>query len=174
MHIGIKDLSFGTSTLSRPTWHYAKAPRSQRAQCPIVGTELGMLPGCQSSGSSNNIASDLRDAKAPSGSIPNWAPATGPPAVGCRPGASRGERPPPAPLGAVGRDSHQDTGTQELRPALSVNTQPNHVLPLAHFGAISDVYGGGMVRTDHHDAGERSGSTQQHKCICWWLVRNGI
>jgi hypothetical protein len=85
-----------------------------------------------------------------------------------------GNAPPPAPLGAVGRDSHQDTGTQELRPALSVNTQPNHVLPLAHFGAISDVYGGGMVRTDHHDAGERSGSTQQHKCICWWLVRNGI
>jgi hypothetical protein len=48
------------------------------------------------------------------------------------------------------------TKTQELRPALPVNTQPNHVLPLAHFGAISDVCDGGAVRTDHHNAGERS------------------
>jgi hypothetical protein len=70
------------------------------------------------------------------------------------------------------------TKTQELRPALSVNTQPNHVLPLAHFGATSDVWrDGGVVRTDHHDAGERSGSTQQYDlnegppCICWWLVK---
>jgi hypothetical protein len=31
------------------------------------------------------------------------------------------------------------TKTQKLRPALSVNTRPNHVLPLAHFGAIYDV-----------------------------------
>jgi hypothetical protein len=55
------------------------------------------------------------------------------------------------------------TKTQELRPALSVNTQPNHVLPLAHFGATSDVAcDGGVVRTDHHNAGERSGSTQQY------------
>jgi hypothetical protein len=35
------------------------------------------------------------------------------------------------------------------------------VRPLAHFGAISDVCDGGVVlRTDHHDAGERSGGTQ--------------
>jgi hypothetical protein len=54
------------------------------------------------------------------------------------------------------------TKTQKLRSALPVDTQPNHVLPLAHFGAaIPDVYDGGVVRTDHHDAGERSGSTQQ-------------
>jgi hypothetical protein len=32
--------------------------------------------------------------------------------------------------------------------------------PLAHFGATSDVCDGGVVRTDHHSAGERSGSTQ--------------
>jgi hypothetical protein len=38
----------------------------------------------------------------------------------------------------------------------------DHVLPLAHFGAISDVCDGGVVRTDHHNAGERSGSTQQY------------
>jgi hypothetical protein len=31
------------------------------------------------------------------------------------------------------------TKTPELRPALSANTQPDHVLPLAHFGATSDV-----------------------------------
>jgi hypothetical protein len=36
---------------------------------------------------------------------------------------------------------------------------PNHVLPLAHFGAISDVFDGGVVRTDHHNDVERSGST---------------
>ena len=27
-----------------PTWHYVKASRSRRVQCPIVGTELGTLP----------------------------------------------------------------------------------------------------------------------------------
>jgi hypothetical protein len=47
------------------------------------------------------------------------------------------------------------TKTQKLRPALSCEPLPNHVLPLAHFGAISDVCDGGMVRTDHHNAGER-------------------
>jgi hypothetical protein len=31
------------------------------------------------------------------------------------------------------------TKTQKLRSALPVNTQPNHVLPLVHFGATSDV-----------------------------------
>jgi hypothetical protein len=36
------------------------------------------------------------------------------------------------------------------------------VLPLAHFGAISDVYDGGMVQNYHHGAGESSGSTQQY------------
>jgi hypothetical protein len=37
-----------------------------------------------------------------------------------------------------------------------------HVLPLAHFGAISGVCDGGVVRTDRHNAGERSGSTQHY------------
>jgi hypothetical protein len=46
--------------------------------------------------------------------------------------------------------------------SLSCEPLPNHVLPLAHFGAISDVYDGGVVRTDHHNAGERSGSTQNY------------
>ena len=54
------------------------------------------------------------------------------------------------------------TKTQKLRPALSCEPLPNHVLPLAHFGAISDVCDGGVVRTDHHNAGERSGSTQHY------------
>jgi hypothetical protein len=50
IHIGIKDLHFGTSALSRPTWHYAKASRPQRAQYPIRGHRVGMLPACQSKG----------------------------------------------------------------------------------------------------------------------------
>jgi hypothetical protein len=54
------------------------------------------------------------------------------------------------------------TKTQELRPALSCGPLPNHVLPLAHFGATSGVCDGGVVRTDHHNAGERSGSTQHY------------
>jgi hypothetical protein len=55
------------------------------------------------------------------------------------------------------------TKAQKLRPALSCEPLPNHVLPLAHFGAISDVCDGGVVRNYHHNAGERSGrSTQQH------------
>jgi hypothetical protein len=44
-----------------------------------------------------------------------------------------------------------------------VNTQPNHVLPLVHFGAISGVSDGGVVRTYRHSAGERGGSTQQYE-----------
>jgi hypothetical protein len=52
------------------------------------------------------------------------------------------------------------TKTQKLRPALSCEPLPNHVLPLAHFGATSDVCDGGVVRTDHHNAGERSGLTK--------------
>jgi hypothetical protein len=54
------------------------------------------------------------------------------------------------------------TKTQKLRPALSCEPLPNHVLPLAHFGAISDVCDGGVVRTDHHNTGERRGSTQHY------------
>jgi hypothetical protein len=57
------------------------------------------------------------------------------------------------------------TKTQELRPALSVNTQPNHVLPLAHFGAISGVCDGaawcGPI-TIIMLAREGSGSIQQY------------
>ena len=37
------------------------------------------------------------------------------------------------------------TKTQKLRPALSCEPLPNHVLPLAHFGAISDVCNGGVA-----------------------------
>jgi hypothetical protein len=55
------------------------------------------------------------------------------------------------------------TMTQKLRPALSCEYPAEPcVLPLAHFGAISDVCDGGVVRTDHHNAGERSWSTQQY------------
>jgi hypothetical protein len=43
--------------------------------------------------------------------------------------------------------------TQKLRPAPPCEPLPNHVLSLAHFRAISDVYDGGVVRTDHHSAG---------------------
>jgi hypothetical protein len=68
-------------------------------------------------------------------------PAGGAPAAGVGGGVS------PAPS-HLARRGEIATKTQELRPALSVNTQPNHVLPLAHFGALSDVHDGGVVRAD--------------------------
>jgi hypothetical protein len=78
---------------------------------------------------------------------------------GCQPSApSRGAPPPPH----LARQGEIATKTQQLRPALSCEPLPNHVLPLAHFGATSDVCDGGVVRTDHHSAGERSGGTQQY------------
>jgi hypothetical protein len=101
-------------------------------------------------------------------STPNWAPATGPPAVR-RPAAGAGggrvpaERTPRGKPPNLARRGEIATKTQELRPALSCEPLPNHVLPLAHFGAAtSDVCDGGVVRTDHHNAGERSGSTQHY------------
>jgi hypothetical protein len=98
--------------------------------------------------------------------IPNWAPATGPPAGGA-PAAGAGggvsaERIPRDKPPDLARWGEIATKTQKLRPALSCEPLPNHVLPLAHFGAISGVCDGGVVRTDHHNAGERSGSTQHY------------
>jgi hypothetical protein len=56
------------------------------------------------------------------------------------------------------------TKTQKLKTSTPCEPLPSHVLPLAHFGAISDVRDGGVVRTDHHNAVERSvsGSTQHY------------
>jgi hypothetical protein len=89
-------------------------------------------------------------------------PATGPPAVRQRRGrvgggvsAERIPRGKPPNLAQMG----------EIVLALSCEPLPNHVLPLAHFVATSDVYDSGvMVRTaGHHNAGgERSGSTQHY------------
>jgi hypothetical protein len=99
--------------------------------------------------------------------IPNWAPATDGPAGGA-PAAGVGGG---VPTERIPRDSKPPnlarrgeiaTKTQKLRSALSCEPLPNHVLPLAHFRAISDVCDGGVVRTDHHNAGERSGSTQHY------------
>jgi hypothetical protein len=89
-------------------------------------------------------------------------PAGGAPAAGAGVGVPteripRGKRPP-----NLARRGEIATKTQELRPALSCEPLPSHVLPLAHFGATSDVRGGCVVRTDHHNAGERSGSTQHY------------
>jgi hypothetical protein len=75
---------------------------------------------------------------------------------------ARGAYPPPPPHPWRGGARWIATKTQKLRPPLYVNTRPNHVLPLAHFGAIHGVCDGGVVRTDHHNAGERNGSTQQY------------
>jgi hypothetical protein len=72
------------------------------------------------------------------------------------------ERIPRAKPHNLARRGEIATKTQELRPALPCEPLPNHVLPLAHFGATSDVCGGGVVRTDRHNAGERSGSTQHY------------
>jgi hypothetical protein len=72
------------------------------------------------------------------------------------------ERIPRNKLPNLARRGEIVTNTQKLRPALSCEPLPNHVLPLAHFGATSDVYDSGVVRTDHYNAGERSGSTQHY------------
>jgi hypothetical protein len=88
-------------------------------------------------------------------------PAGGTPAAGVG-GGVPSERIPRGTPPNLARRGEIATKTQELRPALSVNTQPDHVLPLAHFGAAFDVRDGGVVRTDHHNAGERSGGTQQY------------
>jgi hypothetical protein len=66
------------------------------------------------------------------------APATVPPAgrqrrgsaEGCRPGASRGARPP-----NLARRGEIATKTQELRPISNCDALPNHVLLLPRFGA---------------------------------------
>jgi hypothetical protein len=106
------------------------------------------------------------------------APAAGVGGGGCRPSAGfHGAHTTRHTRTHLARQGEIATKTQELRPALSVNTQPNYVLPLAHFGAISDVCDGGVVRTDRHSAGERSGGTrsairpEDSPCICWWLAR---
>jgi hypothetical protein len=101
-----------------------------------------------------------------------------PPAAGEAPAAGGGggvstermlPRDKPHPLGAAGRDSHQDTDRNSDQHFLWIllNAHPNHVpcAParlFAHFGATSDVCDGGVVRADHHNAGEWSGSTQQY------------
>jgi hypothetical protein len=59
-----------------------------------------------------------------------------------------------------------------------VNTQPNHVLPLAHFGAIPGVHDGGVVRGPIammlvREAGAPNNTTWRFamRRICWWLVK---
>jgi hypothetical protein len=47
IHIGIEDLRFRARTPSRPTWHYEKVSRSQRAQCPNRGHRVGDVTGCK-------------------------------------------------------------------------------------------------------------------------------
>ena len=88
-------------------------------------------------------------------------PTGGAPAAGVGGGVST-ERIPRDKPPNFARRGEIATKTQELRPALSCEPLPNHVLPLTHFGAISDVYDSGVVRTDRHNAGERSGSTQHY------------
>ena len=134
IHIGINDLHFRTSTPSRPTCNaYAKASRSQRAQYPIRRHRVRDVTGCQSSGPCGITASNLRDDKA------CWhrangprayqlrschGPAGGAPAAGVGGGVST-ERIPRGKPPHLARRGEIATKTQELRPALSVNTQPN-------------------------------------------------
>jgi hypothetical protein len=97
-------------------------------------------------------------------------PAGGAPAVYKRRGSAGGgvsnERiPRDKPPADLARRGEIVTKAQKLRPALSSHfLVPYRTMcsPLAHFGAISGVCDGGVVRTDHHDAGERSGSTQHY------------
>jgi hypothetical protein len=69
--------------------------------------------------------------------------------------------------GRLARRGEIVTKAQKLRPALPCEPLPNHVLPLAHFGATSDVYDSGvwcgpMPIMVLAGAGERSGSTQHY------------
>jgi hypothetical protein len=70
-------------------------------------------------------------------------PAGGAPAAEIGGGAST-ERIPRDNPPNLARRGEIATKTHELRPALSCEPLPNHVLPLAHFGAIFDVYDGGV------------------------------
>jgi hypothetical protein len=118
------------------------------------------------SGSRNRQAAETREVQNEDQIWQRWAPATGPPAVRQRRGSAGGvpaQRIPRVKPPGLARRGEIATNTQKLRLALSCEPPlPNHVLPLAHFGAISDVCDGGVVRTDHHNAGERSGRTQHY------------
>jgi hypothetical protein len=94
--------------------------------------------------------------------LADWPPATGPPA-GRQPTECTPRDKPPD----LARRGEIATKTQKLRPALPCEPLLNHVLPLAHFGATSDVCDGGVVRTDHHNAGERSGGTAACLFCCF-------
>jgi hypothetical protein len=54
------------------------------------------------------------------------------------------------------------TKTQKLRPISNCDALPNHVLPLTRFGAPPTYVAAAWCGPNHHDAGKRSGSTQQH------------
>jgi hypothetical protein len=97
--------------------------------------------------------------------IPNRAPATRPAGGAQAAGGFGGvptERISRGKPHNLARRGEIATKTQKLRPALPCEPLPSHVLPLAHFGATSDVCDGGVVRTDRHNAGKRSGSTQHY------------
>jgi hypothetical protein len=76
------------------------------------------------------------------GSCHCHGPASGAPAAGAGVGVPT-ERTPRGKPPNLARRGEIATKTQELRPALSCEPLSNHVLlPLAHFGAISDVCDG--------------------------------
>jgi hypothetical protein len=94
---------------------------------------------------------------------------------GCRPGAapraaSRGERPAPTLNLArrAGRDSHQEhtaatqTSDQHCFPVNPCRTMCCSRWPTSELSPTCMTARGAVVRTDHHTAGERSGSTQQY------------
>jgi hypothetical protein len=66
-------------------------------------------------------------------------PAGGAPAAAGVGGGVPTERIPRGKPPNLARRGEIVTKTQELRPALSCEPLPNHMLPLAHFGATSDV-----------------------------------
>jgi hypothetical protein len=74
-------------------------------------------------------------------------PVGGAPAVGAGGGAPTERIPRDNPPNSA-RRGELATKTQKLRPALSCEPLPNHVLPLAHFGAIFDVGDGGRRGAD--------------------------
>jgi hypothetical protein len=128
-------------------------------------TPTGILPDIVKAQDLQTLAGNLRDTKPlvwhravlyPNGLLPRG---------GVRTSAGRIPRGTPPPLAAAGRDSHQDTGTgTQTSTFCEYPAEPcAPASPLRSYLHVPDVPAdGGVVRTDHHGAGERSGSTQQY------------
>jgi hypothetical protein len=156
MRAAVQDLLFDEPTAIRAGGWCETTRSAGYDRWPYFATDArrgtGILPGVVKPRIYRYLASDLPKLSlvnqvgcyiplAAGGQTAKPAPATGGPAggapaagsaEGCRPGASRGAAGHAPQLGAAGEIATK-TQEQELRPALSCEPLPNHVLPLAHF-----------------------------------------